>query len=751
MTIAIRGAREHNLKNIDVDIPRNRLVVVTGISGSGKSSLAIDTVFAEGLRQYVESLSMFARRYISKTSVPDADGIAGLSPTILVNQRPLGRSPRSTVGTVTELYTLLRLLFSRAGQPRLTAGEFSFNNAAGACAGCGGLGVELAVDEDALVDWSLSLTGGAVRHRTFKVGGRYWNIIAATGYFNMEKPLREFTRDELDLLLYSPPVLYKNDEPGYVQRFTYEGVGGRLLRRQRDDRGLAVRADDAAYLIPAVCTKCHGARLNQRALSVRLQGRSILDYSTVSLETLSSQLRDVTGDVATGIAAGMQHILGALLDLGVGYLTLNRSVDTLSGGESQRIKLSRQLGSALTELIYVLDEPSAGLHARDLEHLADVLDRIRTKPNTVLFVEHDESLIRRAEWVIELGPGAGTFGGRVIATGTPSDICADPESVTGAFLSGRREIPMRTERRTGKGVLSLTQIRLHNLQDISVDVPLGVLVCLTGVSGSGKSSLAEALVKRHPEVIFIDQSAVGTSPRSNPATYVGVFDLIRAEFGAASGRNRSLFSYNAAGACPTCDGLGYEKVDMHFLDDVRLVCDDCKGSRYNEEALGHRYKGANIAEALQMTITQAYDFYDSEQIRSQLRTLVDVGLGYLELGQPLDTLSAGEALRVRLCSYLVRRGNVYVVDEPTRGLHLSDIGLLMVVLQRLVENGNTVIVIEHHLDVIKNADWVIDLGPEGGERGGRIVVAGTPEEVAACEASYTGQYLRSKLRVSADS
>lgn len=744
--IEIRGARQHNLKGIDLSIPRNQLVVITGVSGSGKSTLAFDTIFAEAQRQYVESVGSFARRYLERTSRPEVDSIDGLSPAILIDQSPLGRNPRSTVGTATDIYTLLRLLFSRAGVPRLSAGEFSFNTPAGACNTCRGLGVELTIDEDALLDWGRSLKQGAIRHRGWSVGGRYWNITAATGFFDMEKPLREFNREEIDKLLHSPAIVYQNREPGFVQRFTFEGIASRLLKRQRDERGLEGRADDQQYLKEAACSACGGSRLNQRARAVRVKDRSIHEYCIVPLTEVANLLTSIDTPVAAPIVVSMQSGLSSLIELGVGYLSLNRSIDTLSGGEAQRIKLARQLGNSLTELIYVLDEPTAGLHARDVEHLARILKGIASKPNSLIVVEHDDSIMRAADYIIELGPGAGSKGGRVTAQGSPDAVRMQGGSVTGAYLSQGLMVQRSVTRRTPRSWISLQHLRENNLKDIEVAIPLGVLTCVTGVSGSGKSSLVEAFHKRHPEAVIVDQSAVGNSPRSIPATYVGVFDLIRKEFARACGDDLSLFSFNGAGACPTCEGLGHLKIDMHFLGDIQLECEECRGRRYSDVALSKSWRGKTIADVLDMTVTEALLFFEgSSEITRRLRLLEQVGLEYLALGQPTDTLSGGESQRVKLCSRLGKRGNFYILDEPTKGLHAYDIQRLLDVLDRLVAADNSVLIVEHNLDVIKNADWVIDLGPEAGELGGQVIASGPPEAIAASPNSWTGRYLQRKL------
>jgi len=741
MNIRIIGARENNLKDLAVSIPRSCFVVITGVSGAGKSSLAFDIIFAEAQREYLESLSTYARRSLPQFSPADVDVIEGLSPSIVIDQQPLARNPRSTVGTTTEIYTFLRLLYSRAGTPTLSAGDFSFNTPSGACQTCAGLGVELVPDLDKLMDWDKSLKEGAIRHSSWKAGSRYWNIIEAVGLFDMEKPLREFDEEELKILLYSEPWKYQSRRPGFIQDFSFAGVIYRLMQRQRDSRGLLSRSYEQQFFSRSNCRECKGARVNERARSVMLNGRSIVDLVTMEIWDLLLYVKTISGPVADAIIPHIARTLGHLVDIGVGYLTLSRSVDTLSSGESQKIKLARQLGSSLTELIYVLDEPTVGLHARDVEHLVSILKQLAGKPNTVIVVEHDESVMRQADHIIDMGPGAGVYGGQVVAQGTPEEII-QAGTVTGRYLSGEERIQIRGRRRKAKVYLEIRNAGLHNLKNLDVRIPRNVLTCITGVSGSGKSSLVEVLLKKYPQIVVVDQSPVGASPRSNPATYVKMFDDIRTEFANATGQRESLFTFNGEGACQACQGLGYKTIDMHFLGDVRQKCEGCQGRRYTDEVLSYRYRDKNIADVLDMTIVEAQDFFDNDAIGRKLALLVDVGLGYLRLGQSLDSLSGGEAQRVKLASRLSRKGDIYVLDEPTRGLHSADIACLLTVLNHLVEQGNTVVVIEHNLDVIKNADWIIDLGPEGGKNGGEIVAEGPPELIAQSIRSHTGRYLQ---------
>ena len=743
MDIKVIGARENNLKNITLSIPRNRFVVVTGVSGSGKSSLVFDTIFAEAQREYLASLSTYARRSLPRFSPADVDSIEGLSSCIVVDQKPLARNSRSTVGTATEAYTYLRLLYSRQGEPTLSAGDFSFNTLSGACQTCTGLGVELVPDLDQLVDWSKSLSESALLFHNWFVGTRNWNIINSTGFFDMDKPLKDFTQQELDLLLYSEPQRCQSDASGYAQTYTFQGIVRRLTKDMKNKESL----DDSIlsqFFNMNTCSECKGARVNEQARSVMLNGKSIVDLVTMELWDLLPYIKTIKGPIAEAVIPRMARMLEQLVGIGVGYLTLSRSVATLSSGESQKVKLARQLGSALTELIYILDEPTIGLHARDVEYLVEILKQLTAKPNTVLVVEHDESVMRKADYIIDMGPGAGVYGGQVMAQGTPEDI-VQKESVTGRYLSGEAHVQAKSTRRKATRYLEVHNARLHNLKNLNVRIPQHVLTCLTGVSGSGKSSLVEVLLKEYPEIIVVDQSPIGASPRSNPATYTKAFGDIRAEFANATGQSKSLFTFNGEGACTACQGLGYQAIDMHFLGDVRQVCDECQGRRYTSETLRHKYKGKSIADVLDMTIVEAHSFFDKRTIRHKLGLLVDVGLGYLRLGQSSDTLSGGEAQRVKLASRLSKKGDVYVLDEPTRGLHSADIDCLLTVLDRLVRRGNTVVIIEHNLDVIKNADWIIDLGPEGGKDGGEIVVESTPELVAQSSLSHTGRFLRKYL------
>lgn len=930
--IVIKGARAHNLKNIDVTIPRNELVVLTGMSGSGKSSLAFDTIYAEGQRRYVESLSAYARQFLGQMDKPDVDSIEGLSPAISIDQKTTSRNPRSTVGTVTEIYDYLRLLFARIGHPHcpqhgieITAqtveqmvdrileypertrlqimapvvkgrkGEFvklledirkqgfvrvrvdgeirdlaedikleknkkhsievvvdrivvkdgiqarlsdsietalkladgkvlvdvigeeellfssnlacpecgfsmdelaprtfSFNAPYGACPHCDGLGSRLEVDPDLVVpDKGLSLKEGALAPWAGTSSKYYVQLLEAVcDHFQIDRetPFGKLPKKQQNILLFGSGTeridfRYEN-EFGQVRerRIPFEGVVPHLERRYKETSSDFMREHLEAYMSEKVCPQCKGARLRPESLAVTINGRNIDEVTKLSITEAkqwfsSLELTEKEATIARLILMEIQDRLSFLVDVGLDYLTLNRSAGTLSGGEAQRIRLATQIGSKLTGVLYILDEPSIGLHQRDNDRLIKTLKHMRDLGNTLIVVEHDEETMLAADTIIDIGPGAGVHGGEIIAQGTPEEIMADEHSLTGQYLSGKKFIPLPAARRRPNGKwLEIKGAAENNLKGMTTRIPLGVMTCVTGVSGSGKSTLVnEILLKalmrayyrskvkpgKHEEikgkehldkVVNIDQSPIGRTPRSNPATYTGVFDDIREVFAQTNeakmrGYKKGRFSFNVKGGrCQACNGDGIIKIEMHFLPDVYVPCEVCKGKRYNRETLEVTYKGKTIADVLEMTIETALEFFRNiPRIKRKLQTLFDVGLGYMRLGQPATTLSGGEAQRVKLASELHRRSTgrtLYILDEPTTGLHIEDIKRLLDVLQRLVENGDTVLVIEHNLDVIKMADYILDLGPEGGDRGGRVIAQGTPEEVAETEGSYTGIYLQ---------
>jgi len=931
--IYIKGAREHNLKNIDVIIPRNKLIVITGLSGSGKSTLAFDTIYAEGQRRYVESLSSYARQFLDRMEKPDVEYIEGLSPAISIDQKGVSKNPRSTVGTITEIYDYLRLLFSRIGEPHcpkcgrkiskssldeivdkvmdlgegtkiiilapvvrgkkgqykklfeelkrkgfvrvnidgetydldeeieierykiheidvivdrliidkkersiiadsietalsladrvvkiqikdgetlifsekftcpycnislpdITPRLFSFNSPYGACPECGGLGFKMEVDPKLLVpDEDKTIREGAILP-IGKLEGKYYTYLleslARVYKFSLDIPFKDLDEKVKNIIFYGSNervrFSYRSTRENWSYYSTFEGIINNLMRRYKETKSESSREEIEKYMINKTCHLCGGKRLKKEALSVLIRGKSIADIASMSIKEAliffdKLKLTSYEEKIASVIIKEIKSRLEFLQNVGLEYLTLDRNSSTLSGGEAQRIRLATQIGSKLTGVIYILDEPSIGLHPRDDERLLDTLKSLRDLGNTVIVVEHDEATIRAADYIIDLGPGAGVDGGEIVAAGPPKDIEKNPKSLTGQYLTGKKEIKIPKNRRKGNGkYLEFLGVSQFNLKNIDVKIPLGTLTCITGVSGSGKSTLLEEVIykalmrKLHKspvipgkfreikglsyidKVIIIDQSPIGRTPRSNPATYTGVFDHIRRLFSELpdskmKGFKPGRFSFNIRGGrCEACQGAGQIKIEMFFLPDVYVECEVCKGKRYNRETLEIKYKGKNISDVLEMTVDEAYRFFKNiPAIERKLKLLKDVGLGYIKLGQSAVTLSGGEAERIKLSRELSKKSTgktLYLLDEPTTGLHFHDINQLLGVLQRLVDKGNTVLVIEHNLDVIKTADYIIDLGPEGGDEGGYIVAEGTPEEVAEAENSYTGEFLREML------
>lgn len=934
--IYIKGAREHNLKNVDIAIPRDKLVVFTGLSGSGKSSLAFDTIYAEGQRRYVESLSSYARQFLGQMEKPDVDYIDGLSPAISIDQKTTSKNPRSTVGTVTEIYDYLRLLWARIGTPHcpkcgkeihqqtidqiidqlmslpegtkmqilapvvrqrkgehvkilndarksgyvrvrvdgnlydlseeikleknkkhsievvvdrvvvrpdarsritdsvetasalsgglvladviggetltfsqnyacedcgisieeLTPRMFSFNNPYGACPTCTGLGIQMKIDPDRIIpNRKLSIAEGAIRASGWSnaepgsISHMYYDALGKRFGFTMDTPLCDFSEDALDALLYGtrgePLELSVKRFSGSTMSQPFEGIINNLERRYHETNSDYMRAEIEDCMSEILCPDCHGHRLKKEILAVTVGGLNIAQYCELSVTKAldfmrNLELTEMQHKIGDRVIKEILDRLGFLQSVGLEYLTLSRASGTLSGGESQRIRLATQIGSSLMGVLYILDEPSIGLHQRDNDKLLDTLKRLRDLGNTLIVVEHDEDTMYAADHIVDIGPGAGVHGGEVVFQGTVDEMLQDEKSITGAYLSGRRFIPVPEVRRKGSGKwLTVRGAAVNNLKHTDFSIPLGTLTCVTGVSGSGKSSFINEILykklaadlngaKTRPgafdsiegmenldKVIDIDQSPIGRTPRSNPATYTGVFNDIRDLFASTQdakmrGYGPGRFSFNVKGGrCEACTGDGLLKIEMHFLPDIYVPCDVCKGKRYNKETLEVRYKGKNIYEVLDMTVDEALIFFENvPKIARRLQTMQDVGLGYIKLGQSSTTLSGGEAQRAKLATELSKRATgktIYILDEPTTGLHIADVHRLVDVLQKLVDTGNTVVVIEHNLDVIKTADYIIDLGPEGGDGGGEVVVAGTPEDVAACEKSYTGKYLEKML------
>jgi excinuclease ABC A subunit len=752
--ITVTGARENNLRDVSVRVPKRQITAFVGVSGSGKSSLVFDTIAAEAQRQLNETFSAFVRGFLPKLGQPDADLIEGLSTAIVVDQKRLGGGARSTLGTVTDINPLLRLLWSRRSTPHVGYGyAFSFNEPQGMCPGCKGVGRKVQLDHDAFFDRGRSLNEGAILHRDFAVDSWYWHIYAQSGKFDNDKPLRDYSDVEWRLLLWGSDEKVALEGPGRkAVKMDFEGVEAkfnRLFIRADADSGSSDRKREtvARYTTSVRCPDCGGARLNEAARTATVGGHTLPEVTATDLHAVRALLPTLSDpDVAPLVDEATARV-AALIDMGLGYLTLDRETSTLSGGESQRIKMVRHLGSSLVDVMYVFDEPTIGLHPRDVGRMNALLHRLRDKGNTVVVVEHDSDVITAADHVVELGPRAGTGGGRIVYEGAVSGL-ATSGTLTGEFL--HRPITLREQPRTPTGHLRLAKATANNLRGFDVDVPLGVLVALTGVAGSGKSTLVrEVLVPQHPSAIVVDQSAVSTSIRSTPATWTGVMDPIRKLYAKATGVKPALFSFNSAGACPTCNGLGVLYTDLAYLDGVRSTCTDCHGRRYTEEVLALTVDGRSISDALDMTAAEACEFFTARDIRRRLQAVVDVGLGYLTLGQPLSTLSGGECQRLKLAGRLHEEGNIYVLDEPTTGLHMSDCGHLLAFLDRLVDGGSSVIVVEHNLDVIAHADWVIDLGPDGGDEGGAVVFEGTPRELVRTSGSFTGEHLARHLAAAA--
>ncbi|WP_203989651.1 ATP-binding cassette domain-containing protein [Sphaerisporangium rufum] len=744
--IEITGARQHNLKNVSLKIPKRQITVFTGVSGSGKTSIVFSTIAAESQRQLNETFPAFVRNRLPKYGRPDADEIAGLSAAVVIGQQRLGGNSRSTVGTATDIHALLRLLFSRVGTPFAGYSDaFSFNEPAGMCPECQGLGRRVALDVDRAVDRSKSLNDGAILLPGYTVGGYYWSTFAQSGLFDNDKPLAGYTEAEWETFLHGVGPRFQIKIKSGQAPQKYEGLIVKFdrLHVNRDTEDSARRDAALAFTTVRRCPLCRGARLNQAALACRIDGRNIAELAAMEVRHLVDVVAAIDAPVAAPMVEALVNRLRHMVTIGLGYLSLDRPTPTLSGGESQRVKMVKHLGSSLTDMTYIFDEPTIGLHPRDVANTNRLLRELRDKGNTVLVVEHDRAVIEIADHVVDVGPHAGTRGGEIVYEGGVAGL-RRAGTVTGRHLRRRPELKKAVRPATGR--LTVAGATVHNLKNVTVDFPAGVLTAVTGVAGSGKSSLVNtAFLAAHPDAVVVDQSAVGTSARSTPATYTGLMDKVRAMFAAAGGVSAGLFSFNSTGACPECHGLGVVHTDLAFMDGVTSACQACRGRRFRDDVLRHKVRGRSISDVLEMTVSEAVEFFTEPKPRRVLRALDEVGLGHLKLGRPLSTLSGGECQRIKLAGELHRQGKVYVMDEPTTGLHMADVERLLGILDRLVDAGNTVIVIEHDLDVVEHADWVVDLGPDGGDRGGTIVFEGTPHDLAAAGGSHTGTALRHHL------
>ncbi|MDB5178832.1 MAG: excinuclease subunit UvrA [Patescibacteria group bacterium] len=740
--IEIRGARENNLKNVSLRIPKRKITIFTGVSGSGKSSIVFDTIANESQRLLSENFSMFLRNFMPRYPQPDADALENLSMAVVVDQKRLGGGSHSTMGTITDISPLLRLLFSRMGKPYVgPRNVFSFNDPAGMCPECEGMGRKMGVKADDFLDLSKSLNEGAVQVPVFSK----WELTAykTSGFFDNDKKLSKYTPEEMDLLLYGKDRKFELQIGANTMNATYEGVIEKFtrsfIRRDLKTRPERTQKAVAPYISMMPCVSCKGTRLSQAVLSCKIDGHNIADMSAMEVGELIKVIHAIKDPVAATMVKTLAERLGHMAGIGLEYLSLDRETDTLSGGESQRVKMVKHLSGSLVDVTYIFDEPSVGLHPRDVHRLNELLQKLRDKGNTILVVEHDPDVIKVADHVVDVGPHAGSKGGQIVYEGTYAGLLRS-DTLTGRHL--QQTLPIKASFRSPTGQMSIVKANVNNLRNVSVDIPTGVLTVVTGVAGSGKSSLInEVFLKSHPEAIVIDQSAVGASTRSNPATYTGIMDDARKAFAAANKVNAGLFSFNSKGACENCQGLGVVYTDLAFLESVKLPCEVCGGKRFKDEVLAYHLDGKSISDVLAMTVEEALKFFEIKEITRRLQAMSDVGLDYLSLGQPLSTLSGGECQRIKLASELHKKGSIYVLDEPTTGLHMSDIAHLLEIMNRLVDAGNTVLVIEHNLDVIRNADWIVDMGPEGGSKGGTIVFEGTPKELVGAKGSLTGEYL----------
>ncbi|MEU4427467.1 excinuclease ABC subunit UvrA [Actinoplanes sp. NPDC024001] len=737
--IQVRGARENNLHDVSLDVPKRRLTVFTGVSGSGKSSLVFGTIAAESQRMINETYSAFLQSFMGSPARPDVDALHNLSAAIVVDQERMGANARSTLGTATDAYTMLRIIFSRLGSPSAgSALAYSFN-AEGMCPNCEGLGKVSTIDIEQLIDRDRSINEGAITVPNFSVDGWYVKAYSESGFFDPDKPIRDFTDAELADFLYKEQIKVKINGINT----TYEGLVPKVQRMYLTKERESVQPHIRAFIDRAAtftaCPDCGGTRLKPAVLESRIAGRNIAECSAMQVSDLAGFLAGITAPAVGPVVTNLRHTLDSLVEIGLGYLSLDRESATLSGGEAQRVKMVRHLGSSLTDITYVFDEPTVGLHPHDIQRMNGLLLRLRDKGNTVLVVEHKPETIAIADHVVDLGPGAGPGGGRIQFEGTVEQLRAS-ESLTGRYLGHR--VRLKETYREKTGTMPIRGASTHNLRDVDVDVPTGVLTVVTGVAGSGKSSLIYGSLPQRDGVVVVDQSAIRGSRRSNPATYTGLLDAVRTAFAKANKVKASLFSANSEGACPNCKGIGLVYVDLAMMAGVASVCEECEGKRFTAEVLGYKLRGRDISEVLAMPVSEALEFFTEKPARAILDRLASVGLGYLTLGQPLNTLSGGERQRLKLAVHMGGGTVTYLLDEPTTGLHLADVDQLLALLDRLVDAGNTVVVIEHHLAVMAHADWIIDLGPGAGQDGGQVVFTGTPAELVAKSDTLTAQHLR---------
>ncbi|MEG0383424.1 MAG: excinuclease ABC subunit UvrA [Solibacillus sp.] len=741
--IELIGARQNNLKNISLRIPKQKITVFTGVSGSGKSSIVFDTIAQEAGRQLNETFSNFVRLYLPRYQQPQIDSIHHLSPAVVVGQDRLGGNARSTVGTISDISPLFRVLYSRFATPSLGYGNaYSFNDPQGMCPACEGIGSMMTLNIDAAIDREKSLQQGAILLPGYGVDTYYWNQYAQSGFFDVDKPLKDYNEEEWHQLLYSEPQKVQVTHSSGNFQATYEGIVVRFRRsklQKQQEASEREKKQNAQFLMTATCEDCSGTRYREEVLHSLVGQYSIHDLSAMQLSQLIEALKTFTQPEMQTIVSRISERVQSLIDIGLGYMTLNRETATLSGGESQRVKMVKYLSSTLTGMLYIFDEPSTGLHPRDVYRLNDLLRQIRDKGNTVLVVEHDPDVIAIADYIVDVGPGAGAHGGTILFSG-PYEEFAKSDSITAQAL--HTQAPMNTKPRPVSTFIESKRSSLYNLKNVSLKIPEQVLTVVTGVAGSGKSTLVnEVFAKQYQEAIVIDQRPIHTNVRSNAATYLGMMDKIRKLFAKENDVDAALFSYNSKGACEECKGNGVVTLNLSFMDDVETVCTTCQGRRYAEEVLAHTFNGKNIVEVLEMDVEQALAFFDAKDLVKKLEILQLVGLSYMSLGQPLSTFSGGECQRLKLAKEMKPGGQLYILDEPTTGLHLQDVSKIVHMLQQLVEQGNTVVVIEHHTDVMRQADWIIDIGPEGGSAGGQIIFEGTPEQLKNCKQSITANYL----------